>query len=115
MKKELIKPFVWGIVVGALVLLIVVFATGWVVTSKSAETAAVERVENAVIDRLVKIGIAQFEMDPNREALLNELKEVDYWKSGEFIASVGWATMPGDDTADSKVADKLARQLRELD
>ena len=46
----MVKPFVWGVVVGAVVLLIVVFATGWVVTSKSAETVAAKMAENAVID-----------------------------------------------------------------
>ena len=115
MKKELIKSFVWGVVVGALVLLIVVFATGWVVTSKSAAKTAAEMAEEAVIERLVKIGLAQFEMDPNRDALLNELKEVDWWKSGDFVAAVGWATMPGDDTPDSRVAERLGRQLRAID
>ena len=114
MKKESIKPFVWGIVIGALVLLIVVFATGWVVTSKSAQKTAFKMAENAVIDRLVIIGLSQFEMDPNREALLNEFKEVAYWKGGEFIATVGWATMPGDNMADMKVADKLAEKLRKF-
>ncbi len=37
MKKEMIKPFVWGIVVGVIVLLIVIFSAGWVVTSGSAQ------------------------------------------------------------------------------
>ena len=37
MKKEYIKPFVWGSAVGAIVLLIVIFSAGWVVTSGSAQ------------------------------------------------------------------------------
>jgi len=110
----MVKPFVWGVVVGAVVLLIVVFATGWVVTSKSAETVAAKMAENAVIDRLIKIGVAQFEMDPKREELLNELKEAEYWNRGEFISAAGWATMPGDDTANREVADKLAIHLMKL-
>ena len=36
MKKEYIKPFTWGMAVGMVVLLIVIFSAGWVVTSGSA-------------------------------------------------------------------------------
>ncbi|NIM97381.1 MAG: hypothetical protein GTO24_04640, partial [candidate division Zixibacteria bacterium] len=46
MRKEDIKPFVWGMVVGAIVLLIVIFWTGWVMTSGSAKAKA----EEAVVD-----------------------------------------------------------------
>jgi hypothetical protein len=40
MKKEEIKPFAWGMGIGAIVLLIVVFSAGWVVTSGSAQLKA---------------------------------------------------------------------------
>ena len=40
MRKEDIKPFAWGMGVGAIVLLIVIFAAGWVVTSGSAKAEA---------------------------------------------------------------------------
>ena len=56
MRKEMIKPFAWGIVVGAIVLLIVIFSTGWVVTSGSAKAKA----EKAVLDRLASICVARF-------------------------------------------------------
>ena len=75
MKKEMIKPFVWGIVVGAIVLLIVIFATGWVVTSSSAQDKAEEMAADAVVDRLAPICVEQFLKDPNREERLKELKE----------------------------------------
>ena len=38
MKKEAIQPLVGGIAIGAIVLLIVIFWTGWVVTSSKAES-----------------------------------------------------------------------------
>ena len=115
MKKESVKPFVGGIVVGALVLLIVIFSTGWAVTSSSADKKAEEMVEDAVIDRLASIGIAQFHQDPDRETQLNELKETDSWKRGDYVEETGWATMPGDESPDPKVADEVARQLMSLD
>ncbi len=113
MKKEYIKPFVWGLVVGAIVLLIVIFATGWVVTSGSAQTKAEEMAEEAVLKRLAPICVTQFLKDPNKGARLKELKEIDSWKRGEFVQKQGWATMPGEKEPDSKVADECARRIVE--
>lgn len=47
-----------GVVIGAVVLLIIVFATGWVVTRTSAETEAKKMAEKAVVDRLAGICVA---------------------------------------------------------
>ena len=114
MKREQIKPFAWGMAVGAVVLLIVVFSAGWVVTSGSAQLKAKAMATDAVMDRLAPISIAQFMEDPNREARLKELKELDYWKRGEYVQKQGWATMPGEKEADSTVAAECARRLVEL-
>jgi len=42
------------------VLLIVIFSTGWVVTSGSAQAKAEEMAEKAVVDHLAPICVAQF-------------------------------------------------------
>ena len=115
MRKEMIKPFVWGMVVGAIVLLIVIFSTGWVVTSGSAQAKAEEMAKQAVVDRLAPICVAQFQQDPNREERLKELKELDSWKRGDYVKEQGWATMPGEKEPDSKVAEECARRLMELE
>ena len=115
MKKEFIKPLVWGFVAGAIVLLIVVFSTGWVVTSGSAQTKADEMAEKAVVDVLAPICVAQFTQDPNKEERLREFKEVDPWKRGDYVKKQGWATMPGEKEPDRKVADECARRLVELE
>jgi cobalamin biosynthesis protein CbiD len=115
MKKQDVKPFVWGIVVGSVALLIVIFATGWVVTSSSAQAKAEEMAADAVVDRLAPISVAQFLQDPNREERLKELKELDSWKRGEYVEKQGWATMPGEEKPDSQVARECARRLTELE
>ena len=66
MKREQIKPFAWGMAVGAVVLLIVVFSAGWVVTSGSAQLKAKAMATDAVMDRLAPISIAQFMEDHAR-------------------------------------------------
>ncbi|HWR59049.1 MAG TPA: hypothetical protein VN328_09195 [Thermodesulfovibrionales bacterium] len=114
MKKEHIRPFLWGSAVGAIVLLIVIFSAGWVVTSGSAQITAKAMVTSAVMERLAPISIAQFMEDPNKETKLIDLKKLDYWKRGEFVQNQGWATMPGEKAADSGLADECARRLVEL-
>ena len=114
MKKESIKPFVWGIVVGAIVLAIVIFSAGWVVTSSSARAAAEAMAEKAVVDRLAAICVVQFQQDPNKEERLKELKETSSWQRTGYVEESGWATMPGDESPDRKVANECARRLMEL-
>ncbi len=114
MKKELIKPFAWGMGVGAIVLLIVIFATGWVTTSGSAQEKAEEMAEKAVIDQLAPICVVQFMQDLEKDRKLKELKEESTWKQGDYVEKQGWATMPGSESPDSEVADECARRIIEL-
>jgi len=115
MKKEYLKPFAWGMAVGMVVLLIVVFSAGWVVTNNSAKAMAHETATNAVVDRLAPISVAQFMQDPNREERLKELKELDSWKRADYVKKQGWAIMPGEKESDYKVANECARLLVELE
>jgi len=114
MKKEYIRPFLWGGAVGAIVLLIVIFSAGWAVTSGSAQLKAKAMVTSALMNRLAPIRIAQFMQDPYKEERLTELKKLDYWKRGEYVQKQGWATMPGEKEADSGLADECARRLVDL-
>ncbi|MEA3360877.1 MAG: hypothetical protein U9R17_15930 [Thermodesulfobacteriota bacterium] len=114
MKKEMIKPFVWGIVVGAIVLLIVVFSAGWVVTSGSAQAKAEEMAEEAVVDHLAPICVARFLQDAKREERLKELKAKSSWVRGDYVEEIGWATMPGAESPAPGVADECAKRIMEL-
>ncbi len=114
MRKEDVKAFVWGIVVGAIVLLIVIFSAGWVVTGGSAQAKAEEMVEEAVVDHLAPICVTQFQQDPNREERLKELKEKSSWERGDYVKKIGWATMPGAESPARGVADECASRLMEL-
>ena len=117
MKKEYIKPFVWGMAVGMVVLLIVIFSAGWVVTSSTAKAEAKEMATEAVMDRLAPIAIAQFMQDPNKEQRLEEMKKLETWGENSrsaYVKKQGWATMPGDKKPDGEVADEVARRLTEF-
>ena len=77
MKKQDIKPFVWGMAAGAVVLLIVIFSAGWVTTSGSAKAKAENMAEEAVLNRLAPICVEQFNQDSEKDRKLEELKKED--------------------------------------
>ena len=117
MKKEYIKPFAWGMAVGMVVLLIVIFSAGWVVTSGSAKAEAKAMATDAVMNRLAPIAVAQFMQDPNKEERLKELKELKSWGANnrsDFVQKQGWATMPGEKEPDGQIADEVARRLMDV-
>ncbi len=100
--------------VGVIVLLIVIFSAGWVVTSGSAQEKAEEMTEKAVVDQLAPICVTQFLKDPNREERLKELKDKSSWERGDYVKESGWATMPGAESPARGVADQCASLLMEL-
>jgi hypothetical protein len=118
MKKQDIKPFLWGMAAGAIVLLIVIFSAGWVVTSGSANAEAKAVATDAVMNRLAPIAVAQFMQDPNKEKLLKEMKELKSWGANnrsDYVQKQGWATMPGEKEPDGRIADEVARRLMDLE
>ena len=117
MKKEYIKPFAWGMAAGMVVLLIVIFSAGWVVTSGSAKAEAKAMATDAVMNRLAPIAVEQFMQDPNKEARLNEMKKLNTWGENDrsnFVQKQGWATMPGEKEPDEQIADEVAIRLMDL-
>ena len=117
-KKESIKLFFlffWGMAAGAIVLLIIIFSAGWVVTSGSAQEKAEEMSEKAVIDQLAPICVEQFLNDPNKEERLKELKEKSYWEKDSYVEKAGWATMPGSESPVQGVADECAQRIVKLE
>jgi len=115
MKKEYIKPFAWGAAAGAVVLLIVIFSAGWVVTASSAQTNAERIAAKAVIEQLAPIAIAQFMQDPDKKERLTELKGVDSWKRDEYVRKSGWVTMPGSKEPNRAIEDEVVDRLMKLD
>ena len=111
MKKEEIRPAAWGAVAGAIAVLIVIFSTGWVVTSGTAKDMAREMTEKAVIANLAPICVAQFPHGANRDALLAQLKAADSWKRADFVKQKGWATMPGSVAPAADIAGECANRL----
>ena len=114
--KEMIKPpYLWGIVSGAIGLLIVIFWTGWVVTSSTSEDRGKQMAKEAVLENLIPICVEQYLQDPNKVERFAELKEKVYYLKDDYVKEIGWATMPGAKFPVRGVDDKCAKQILELE
>lgn len=114
MKKGWIQPFAGGMAVGAIVLLIIIFSAGWVVTQSSAREQAEEMAKKAVLEKLVPICVAQFQQDPNKDQKLKELQAKSSYERGEYVEKQGWATMRGSKEPEKTICDGCAERILEL-
>ena len=88
---------------------------GWMLGS-SAQTMADRAVENAVVERLTPICVAQFNQDPLNAEKMAELTAVSSSiQRTNYVKDQGWATMPGEADPDNLVAAECARQLMLLE
>jgi len=111
MDWEKIKLVMWSAAGGAIVLAVIGFNWGGWVTGGTAEAMAKDSASDAVAERLGSICVAQANLDSDRDHKLKELMKKDFWEKGRYIEELKWAIMPGEDKADSKVADACAKQL----
>jgi len=113
MKPEAAKKVkfgVWGFIGGAIVTMIIGFGWGGWTTAGTTK----QMTEEAVLGNQAAICVAQFVKQPNHEARLKELGEIDSWKRAEFIEKGGWDKMPGQEKAGSSVAQACAKGLEVL-
>ena len=110
--KGHVRPFGWGVVIGTIATLGVLFATDWMVTESAATDVARASANQAMVDSLAPICVTQFRADPAGGKLLGELKQVANWKQYQFVQDQKWSTMPGaDKPSDTDVAKECARLI----
>jgi hypothetical protein len=108
-----IKLGSWSAIGGAIVLAYAGFNFGGWVTGGTAVVMAKEVAVDAVAERLGTICVAQFNRDSEKNQKLKEMKGKESWDRGRYIEKQSWAIMPGEDKADSKVADACAKHFAE--
>jgi hypothetical protein len=105
------KPAFWGVVVGAVGIMIIGFAWwGWVLGS-TAEKMANDRADTAVTALLVPICVERFMGQADAPAKLVEFQRSASWQQSQFIERGGWATATGSKNPNSAVARVCAKQL----
>jgi hypothetical protein len=106
-----VKPAIWGAVAGAVVMSLVGFRLlGWT-TAGSAERAATEQANTAVVTALVPFCVAKAEQDTDATKLVKLRAEESSYSRGQLVQAAGWATMPGATAADDALARACAETL----
>jgi hypothetical protein len=105
-----VKYGVWGLVCGAVIVMIIGFAWGGWTTAGTARTTTKE----AVLASQAAICVAQFMKQPKPEEKLKALEAVSSWQRAEVIEKGGWDKMPGQEKADYAVARACADGLELL-
>jgi hypothetical protein len=97
-----VKYGIWGLIFGAVIVMIVGFVWGGWTTSGTAKTMTTE----AVLASRSAICVAQFMKQPDHEEKLKEFQGLSRWgrKRAEFITKGGWDKMPGQEDAGPAVA-----------
>jgi len=101
----------WACAASVVLTMIVGFSWGGWVTGGTARTVAEATASEAVVKRLAPICVVQSGRDPGKALKLIALKEESSWQRGEYIGKQGWATMPGEQEPDTRVAQACATLL----
>jgi hypothetical protein len=104
-------PMLWGAVGGAVALALLGFTWGGWTTQGKAEAMADQRANAAVVQALAPICADSFRKNANATANLAEMKKMQSWDQGKYLAKGGWATMPGATEPGSGVAEACVRLL----
>jgi hypothetical protein len=101
----------WSWIASIILTMVIGFAWGGWVTGGSAQKMAEVMAGDAVVQRLAPICVTQFNQDPEKDQKLLELKDISPYQRNKYVKDQGWATMPGEEEADTKVADGCAKLL----
>lgn len=106
------KMMAFWLCLGAVVLTLAIGFTwgGWT-TAAAAKQQATTSAQAAVVQRLGTICVAQFGLDAQHVQNLAELQALGTSARSSFVRDGGWATMPGEDAADSKVVSECVKQV----
>jgi hypothetical protein len=105
---------VWSCVASVVLTLILGFGWGGWTTGGKARLAAEGVASDAVAKRLAPICVIRFKADPGKAQKLKELNEVSSYERGEYVKKQGWATMPGEEAPDNRVADECVKLLAQI-
>lgn len=112
-KAKQTKSTTFWIAIGAIIITLYFgFSRGGWMLGTSAQTMADGVAEDAVVERLASICVAQFNQNPLNAQKLVDLKVLSSSaQRTTYVKDHGWATMPGETDPDNRVAAECTRQL----
>lgn len=110
-KINWLKPALSGAVIGAIAISIVGFNWGGWVSSGTANKAAKAFADEKVVQAMVPFCLQRAETDPKRQSKLAGLQETKGYTRRNAMMDTGWATMPGSEKPDRRLADACIEKL----
>lgn len=103
---------VWACIVTAVATMIIGFSWGGWVTGGTSHTIAATAGNVARGELASAICVQRFNAAPDSASKLIEFKAIpDSYKKRQFVETGGWATMPGETTAESRNVEGCATAL----
>jgi hypothetical protein len=112
--SQWLKPAFWGVLVGAVGIMIMGFTWGGWVLGSSAERLAKDRADGAVTAVLVPLCVERFMGQADAAAKLTEFQKGASWQQYHVIEQGGWATATGSQDPNAAVVRTCAQQLARL-
>lgn len=104
---------IWSCLASVILTMAVGFWWGGWVTNSTALKMVSDGSKSAILNRLADVCVAQSELDIDKGQKLVDLKAASSYQRGEFVATQGWATLPGDTKPNSQVASQCAKLIVE--
>jgi hypothetical protein len=104
----------WSWVAAAVLTIVIGFVWGGWTTGGSAREMAKRTAQQAVVERLAPICVAQYNQDPGKELKIQELAATSAYQRRGYVQDQGWATMPGEQRPDRDVADVCVELLMQI-
>ncbi|GEO16635.1 hypothetical protein [Microvirga aerophila] len=101
---EWLKPGLYGVACGAIVVTVIGFNWGGWVTGGTAREMATEQSRIEVVTALTSICVDQSKRDPQLAERIALLKASSSYERGDLVMKNGWATMPGTSEGNRRVA-----------
>ena len=101
----------WSWVLVVVLTLVIGFEWGGWVTGRTAKSMAEAASHDAVLARLAPMCVAKATSDPQWADKRKKLAETQSWDRSDYVSQQGWATMPSEHEADSRVAQECASLL----
>lgn len=101
---ELLKPGIYGALMGAAFVAIVGFSWGGWMTGGGANKMANAMAHDEVIAALVPVCLDMSRTDNERAAKLATIREAATYKRRDAVMATGWATVPGSDAPNRDLA-----------
>ena len=101
----------WSWVAAAILTVVIGFAWGGWVTGGTARKMAVVHAQDAVVERLAPICVAQFNQAPEKDQQLEELQKAGAYQRRTLVQDQGWTIMPGEERPDRQVVNQCVKLL----